>query len=192
MGMRHGTCSYPQGANRGSGTVGHGEGPFTAILDDPIDQLHPGACKAHEAARCASETGKVWAYHDVLFANAPQASPEQLKAYAQHVELDVAAFEPCFTSGTDQTAVPQDIEEGARAGATGTRAFFINGRLVSGTQPLERFARDRGRAGTGAVSLHARACRVLVTRNGPGALLDSPHRAPVLHADGQSSSEYLP
>jgi protein-disulfide isomerase len=46
--------------------------------DYPIDQLHPGARKAHEAARCANEQGKFWAYHDLLFANAPRMSPEQL------------------------------------------------------------------------------------------------------------------
>jgi protein-disulfide isomerase len=38
--------------------------------DFPIDQLHPQARKAHEAARCAHEQGKFWAYHDALFANA--------------------------------------------------------------------------------------------------------------------------
>jgi protein-disulfide isomerase len=42
-------------------------------------------------------------------------------------------------SGTYQATVPLDIEEGRRAGATGTPAFFINGRLVSGAQPLDRF-----------------------------------------------------
>lgn len=44
-------------------------------------------------------------------------------------------------SGKYQTAVKKDIEEGQRVGVTGTPAFFINGRLVSGAQPLEAFAR---------------------------------------------------
>jgi len=66
---------------------------------------------------------------------------EQLKASAQEVGLDVAAFEQCFSSGTYQATVQQDVDEGTRAGVTGTPAFFINGRLVSGAQPLERFTR---------------------------------------------------
>jgi protein-disulfide isomerase len=37
--------------------------------------------------------------------------------------------------------VQQDIDEGTRAGVSGTPAFFINGRLVSGAQPLESFVR---------------------------------------------------
>ena len=37
--------------------------------------------------------------------------------------------------------VQQDVDEGTRAGVTGTPAFFINGRLLSGAQPLESFTR---------------------------------------------------
>jgi predicted DsbA family dithiol-disulfide isomerase len=68
-------------------------------------------------------------------------SPEQLKAYAQDIGLDVSAFEQCVNSGTYQATVQRDVEEGSRVGVTGTPAFFINGRLVSGAQPLERFVR---------------------------------------------------
>src|SRR5262249_41488822 len=87
------------------------------------------------------EQGKFWAYHDALFANAPKTGTEQLKAYAQDVGLDLPAFEQCVSSGKYQTIVQQDIDEGTRAGVTGTPAFFINGRLVSGAQPLESFTR---------------------------------------------------
>jgi len=107
--------------------------------DYPIVPLHPGARKAHEAARCANEQGKFWVYHDKLYENAPKASPEQLKAYAQEVGLDPAAFDQCFSNGKYQAAVQKDIEDGTRAGVTGTPAFFINGRALSGAQPLERF-----------------------------------------------------
>lgn len=109
--------------------------------DFPIDSLHPQARKAHEAARCAHDQGKFWAYHDKLYANAPKASPEDLKAYAQEVGLDLPAFEQCLSSGKYQAAVQKDVEEGIRVGVTGTPTFFINGRLLSGAQPLESFVR---------------------------------------------------
>jgi protein-disulfide isomerase len=35
--------------------------------------------------------------------------------------------------------VGQDYTEGQQAGVTGTPAFFINGRFLSGAQPYERF-----------------------------------------------------
>ena len=57
------------------------------------------------------------------------------------VGLDLPACEPCVSSGTDQTPVPQDVDEGTRAGITATPAFCINGRLLSGAQPLESFTR---------------------------------------------------
>jgi protein-disulfide isomerase len=57
------------------------------------------------------------------------------------VGLDLPPFEPCISSGTSQTTVPQDINEGTRPGVTGTPAFFINSRVISGAQPLDNFTR---------------------------------------------------
>jgi protein-disulfide isomerase len=112
----------------------YGDNIRLVFRDFPIDNLHPGARKAHEAAQCAHDQGKFWAYHDLLFANAPKASPEQLKTYAQEVGLDVVAFEQCVNSGTYQATVQEDVEEGTRVGAIDTRTFFINGRLLMGAQ----------------------------------------------------------
>lgn len=109
--------------------------------DFPIESLHPEAPKAHEAARCANEQGKFWAYHDKLFASPPNSSPEIFKELAKQAGLDVAGFEACFEAGKYQTAVKKDIEEGTRLGVSGTPAFFINGRVISGAQPLDVFAR---------------------------------------------------
>jgi protein-disulfide isomerase len=110
--------------------------------DFPIENLHPGATKAHEAARCASEQGQFWVYHDKLFAGPAKSSPEIFKGLAAELGLDIDNFDTCFQSGRYQAAVKKDIEDGNRLGITGTPAFFINGRLISGAQPLETFARN--------------------------------------------------
>jgi protein-disulfide isomerase len=109
--------------------------------DFPIDSLHPQSRKAHEAARCANDQGKFWAYHDLVFANPPNASPEQLKGYAQSAGLDVPAFEQCLRSEKFQAAVQHDVEAGVHLGVDATPTFFINGRLLSGAQPLEGFVK---------------------------------------------------
>jgi protein-disulfide isomerase len=109
--------------------------------DFPIESLHPGATKAHEAARCANEQGKFWVYHDKLFTAPPKSSPETFKELAKEIGLNLNAFETCLNSGKYQTAIKEDIAEGNRVGVSGTPAFFINGRLISGAQPLEAFAR---------------------------------------------------
>ena len=119
----------------------YGDKVKLVFRDFPIDSLHPGASKAHEAARCANEQGKFWAYHDKLFTNPPKSSPEIFKGFAKEVGLEPVAFETCLGSGKHQAAIKKDVEEGQRLGETGTPAFFINGRLLSGAQPLEAFAR---------------------------------------------------
>ena len=119
----------------------YGEKVKLVFRDFPIDSLHPQARKAAEAARCAHDQGKFWEFHDALFAGAPNASAEQLKTYAQQVGLDVPSFERCLGSRTHTAAVQKDVEEGTRLGVTGTPAFFVNGELLSGAQPLESFVR---------------------------------------------------
>ena len=119
----------------------YGEKIKLVFRDFPIESLHPGATKAHEAARCANEQGKFWPYHDKLFAGPSTSSPELFKGLAKDVGLDTVAFETCLGSGKYEAAIKQDIEDGTRAGVSGTPAFFINGRLISGAQPLEAFAR---------------------------------------------------
>ncbi len=108
--------------------------------DFPIDSLHPQARKAHEAARCANDQGKFWDYHDILYDNAPKASLDDLKAYAKQLGLRMTEFESCLTSGKYQAAVQADVDDGQRLGITGTPTFYINGRLLSGAQPLASFA----------------------------------------------------
>jgi protein-disulfide isomerase len=107
--------------------------------DFPIDSLHPQARRAAEAARCAQDQGKFWEYHDLLFAEAPKATPEDLSRFAQQVGLDLAKFESCLSGGVHRAAVQRDFDEGSRLGVNGTPAFFINGRSLTGAQPLEAF-----------------------------------------------------
>ncbi|HEY3167723.1 MAG TPA: thioredoxin domain-containing protein, partial [Candidatus Binatia bacterium] len=108
--------------------------------DLPLDAIHPQARQAAEAARCAGEQGKFWEYHDKLYANSPKASAEELKSYAKEIGLNTASFDQCFTSGKFRDLVQKDLSEGAQLGLTGTPTFFINGREISGAQPVEAFA----------------------------------------------------
>jgi protein-disulfide isomerase len=107
--------------------------------DLPLDAIHPQARQAAEAGRCAGEQGKFWSYHDALYANSPKASQENLKSYAKEVGLDVNAFDRCLGSGKFKAVVQRDLIDGAQLGVTGTPTLFINGREISGSQPLEAF-----------------------------------------------------
>ena len=107
--------------------------------DLPLEAIHPQARQAAEAARCADEQGKFWSYHDKLYAGSPKLSPEELKSYAKEVGLNVDSFEHCLTTRKYQAIVQKDLSEGTQLGLTGTPTFFINGREVSGNQPLDIF-----------------------------------------------------
>lgn len=102
--------------------------------------IHPNAPKAAEAALCAHDQGKFWEMHDLLFAEQRQLSVTELKAKAERLELDAGAFGQCLDSGKHTEQVQADLQDGQRAGVSGTPALFINGRLLSGAQPFEKFA----------------------------------------------------
>ena len=109
--------------------------------DFPLQPLHPAAWSAHEAGRCAEEQGKFWEFRDLLYKNAPAASPEQLNSYASQLGMNPSEFKKCLDSGKFKAAVKKDEEDGERIGVQGTPSFFINGRLLSGAQPEREFAR---------------------------------------------------
>ncbi len=52
----------------------------------------------------------------------------------------MSAFEQCLTNGKYKSLVQKDVDEGTRLGVNGTPTFFINGRVLSGAQPLATFA----------------------------------------------------
>ncbi len=111
-----------------------------AYRDMPLQQIHPQAQLAAEASRCALEQGKFWEYHDLLF-NSPKLDRDTLLELSRTLKLNDKQFESCLASGKFRAGVQHDLQEGMRAGVSGTPGFFINGIPLSGAQPLESFTR---------------------------------------------------
>jgi protein-disulfide isomerase len=113
--------------------------------DFPLTSIHPQAFAASRAARCAGEQGAVayWDMHDQLFDTLGQwavSDPSaQFAEYAATIGLESDAFSECFASDRYNSEVQADLNSGQGRGVTGTPAFFINGQLVSGAQPLSVF-----------------------------------------------------
>jgi protein-disulfide isomerase len=94
------------------------------------------------AAECAHEQGHFWEYHDKLFTLAQQGQEllrSRLKSVAAELGLDVAQFDSCLDSSKYLDEVQEDFAAGQNAGVTGTPAFLINGQLIVGAQPIEKF-----------------------------------------------------
>jgi predicted DsbA family dithiol-disulfide isomerase len=108
--------------------------------DFPLTTIHPEAFKAAEASHCAAEQERYWEFHDRLFANQARMSLADLKAHAANLGLDTAAFARCLESSRYTARVQASLEAGAGIGVEATPTLFINGRTVSGAQPMEVFA----------------------------------------------------
>jgi len=116
----------------------YGDKVRVVFRDYPLP-MHPNARPAAEAASCANAQGKFWEYHAKLFANQTALGEAKLKEYAQALGLDAAKFEQCLKDKPFRAAIDKDLADGAKAGVNGTPAFFVNGRALSGAQPLEAF-----------------------------------------------------
>jgi protein-disulfide isomerase len=109
--------------------------------DFPLDNLHPQATTVSQAARCATEQGKFWEFHDQVFANGPDATQATLDGFAKNAGMDVASFNACRAASKYNASIAASLQEGGRLGITGTPTFFVNGRILVGSQPLEEFVR---------------------------------------------------
>jgi protein-disulfide isomerase len=107
-------------------------------LDYPLP-FHPMAMPAAQAVHCAEDQGKFWEYHKNLFEAPGDLSKADLSKRATDLGLDAAAFEACTTSNKHDSLIKTNYDDGAALGVTGTPAFFINGRMLVGAQPIEQF-----------------------------------------------------
>jgi protein-disulfide isomerase len=114
-------------------------GKIKLVYRDYPLPMHPKAPKAAEAAHCAGDQGKYWEMHDKLFASGAKLEVADLKSQAREVGLDGGKFDKCLDSGEKAKEVESHRKAGDDVGVSGTPAFFINGRLISGAQPLEAF-----------------------------------------------------
>ncbi|HUC31472.1 MAG TPA: thioredoxin domain-containing protein [Candidatus Paceibacterota bacterium] len=113
--------------------------------------LGPESTAAAEAADCAEDQNKLWAYHDALYsakvaddANGGTEddgffSTAELLKLGQQVGLDMPTFTSCVNNNTDANLVAQEKADAANAGVNSTPSFFVNGTVITGAEPYTTF-----------------------------------------------------
>ena len=107
--------------------------------------FHPWAEPAAVAAACAydQDPDAFWKLYDYFFANQQQLNPQNVKDKSleelKGTKVDAAKWTDCFDNKKTLDRIKADQAEGQSVGVTGTPAFLINGRKISGAQPFQNF-----------------------------------------------------
>ena len=96
----------------------------------PLVNLHNNALPAAKAAEAAGYQGKFWEMHDLLFANQPAFSDNELLSYAKELNLDTEKFQRYMNNKNIEVKILRQAEEAGQKGAGGTPTFYINDKKV--------------------------------------------------------------
>jgi protein-disulfide isomerase len=129
--------------------------------DNPLP-FHTQAEPAAQLARVIYDRGgdkAFWSAHDQLFEKQPKLSDDDLRLVASSAGLSWAAAEVAMSAPSVKRRIKQNQQLAQDLKARGTPTCFVNGRVVKGAQPLDKF-KD-------VVERELTAARTLVARGTP-------------------------
>ena len=154
---------------RGSGpTEGPADAPLTIVgwsdhscgycirlqtTFDLLARLYPGQLRfvhrtlpldedntlAAEAALAAAAQGRFRPMNERLYAVHGKVDRPAVELMAQQLGLDMLRFRAALDNKVYRAQIERDVDDAIALGVTGTPVYFINGRAVSGGQPLKVF-----------------------------------------------------
>ena len=92
----------------------------------PLNDVHPNAQRAAEAAEAAAEQGAFWEMHDLLLDHQDALGFRDLLGYAAELGLDVDRFEEDLRTRTGAGRIAQDVDSADLSAVSGTPTFFVN------------------------------------------------------------------
>jgi protein-disulfide isomerase len=104
----------------------------------PLEDAHPHALAAAEAAESAGEQDRFWEMHDLLFANQEHLTVRHLQGYAERLGLDMARFSAEMDDHVYLQRVREHQAGGRRSHVRGTPGFFVNGTIQDVSFGLNR------------------------------------------------------
>jgi Na+/H+ antiporter NhaA len=122
----------------------------------PLNDVHPNAQMAAEAAEAAGAQGDFWRMHDQLLASQEELSGPDLRRYAEELGLDGERFWKELRRRQHAERVAEDVGSADSSGVAGTPSFFINGRRHQGAYDTDTLTRAV-RAARGRTRLREKA-----------------------------------
>jgi Na+/H+ antiporter NhaA len=102
----------------------------------PLNDVHPRAQLAAEAAEAAADQGAFWEMHDLLLGNQGALRLPDLIGYAEQLGLDIERFTNALRAHAGAARVAEDVDSADLSGVSGTPTFFINGRRHYGAYDI--------------------------------------------------------
>jgi Na+/H+ antiporter NhaA/glutaredoxin len=103
----------------------------------PLNDVHPSAQLASEAAEAAAAQGKFWEMYDMLLSHQSDLTPRDLAGYADELGLDVERFRDELRRREHASRISEDVASADESGVSGTPTFFINGRRHYGVYDID-------------------------------------------------------
>jgi Na+/H+ antiporter NhaA len=102
----------------------------------PLNDVHPHAQLASEAAEAAAAQGRFWDMYDRLLEHQDHLTVRDLVGYADELGLDAERFRAQLRKRKWTDRVAEDVESADASGVSGTPTFFINGRRHYGAYDI--------------------------------------------------------
>jgi protein-disulfide isomerase len=96
----------------------------------PLEEVHPHALNAAEAAEAAAGQGKFWPMHHLLYEHQHALKANNLRAYARELELDMARFDYEMKDTVYLQRVREHQKGGTDSGVRATPTFFLDGKIA--------------------------------------------------------------
>ena len=108
----------------------------------PLNDVHPHAQLAAEAAEAAAAQGKFWEMHDLLFDHQDALGVPDLVRYAGGLGLDVEQFEDDLRRHAGAGHIAGDVDSADLSGVSGTPTFFVNDRRHYGVYDINALSSE--------------------------------------------------
>jgi len=116
----------------------YGDDLRVVFKQNPLS-FHNRAMPAAKASEAAGKQGKFWEMHDKLFENNKEMTDDNFVKWAGELGLNVEQFKKDMADPALEKRIKAQQSQGMTLGARGTPAFFVNGRFLSGAQPVDAF-----------------------------------------------------